>query len=108
MTKALRNEADRITKLLVKKYKPEKVVLFGSVARNEDTNNSDLDIFIIKKTKKGFFDRLAEIEGIVKTDYPLDIIVMTPPELDKAIREKRVFIQQVFKYGKILYDSYAQ
>lgn len=105
MTKALRNEADKITKMLVKKYKPERVILFGSTARNEDTKNSDLDIFIVKKTKKSFFDRLAEIEDIVKTDYPLDVVVMTPSEFDRAVQEKRVFIQQILKYGKTLYDS---
>jgi len=46
MTGALKNETDRITRLLVKNYKPEKVILFGSIARDEETKDSDLDFFL--------------------------------------------------------------
>jgi len=60
MTKALKTEASRITKILVENYKPEKVILFGSIARNEETKDSDLDFFIIKDTNKNFFERLFE------------------------------------------------
>ena len=46
MTKALKTEASRITKILVENYKPEKVILFGSIARDEETKDSDLDFFL--------------------------------------------------------------
>ena len=105
MTKALKSEADRITKILVKKYRPEKIILFGSVARGEEKENSDLDFFIVKDTKKKFFDRVSEAERFIKTDRDVDLIVYTPEEFEKAVQEKRIFINQVIKYGKTLYDS---
>jgi len=100
-----KNEADRITKILVEKYKPEKVILFGSVARGEETKDSDLDLFVVKNTKRNYFDRLTEAGKFIKTDRDVDLIVYTPQEFDKALKEKRVFINQVLKYGKTLYDS---
>lgn len=99
------SEVDRITKILVKKYKPEKVILFGSVARGEETKNSDLDLFVVKDTNKSYFDRLEDAEKFIKTDRDVDLIIYTPQEFDKAITEKRIFINQVLKYGKTLYDS---
>lgn len=105
MTKALRNEADRITKVLVQKYKPEKVILFGSAARGDDRPESDLDILVIKNTNKNYYDRVFEAMKYVNTDKSVDMIVFTPKEFEKAQNEERVFIKQVLKYGVNLYEQ---
>jgi predicted nucleotidyltransferase len=36
----------------LKKYNPEKIVLFGSYAWGKPKRNSDIDLLIIKNTKK--------------------------------------------------------
>jgi len=36
----------------LKDYKPEKIILFGSAARSEWNENSDLDFLLIKKNEK--------------------------------------------------------
>lgn len=49
------------TAALVKKLKPlhpEKIILFGSYAKGGTRANSDIDLLIIKRTKKG---RLIEL-----------------------------------------------
>ena len=38
----------------IKKYKPEKIILFGSYARGDADKYSDLDFVVIKKLKKDF------------------------------------------------------
>ena len=105
MTKALRNEADRITKILVQNYKPQRVILFGSAARGDDKPESDLDILVIKNTNKNYYDRVFEAMKHVNTDKSVDMIVFTPEEFEKAQNEKRVFIKQVLKYGVNLYEQ---
>ena len=35
---------------IVKGYRPEKIYLFGSYANNTATDDSDIDLFIIKNT----------------------------------------------------------
>lgn len=45
-------EINTIKDQLVKKYKAEKVILFGSAATGEVTPDSDVDFLIIKDEKK--------------------------------------------------------
>jgi len=42
-------EINYITRQIIEKYKPEKIILFGSAARGELNLNSDADFLIIKK-----------------------------------------------------------
>ena len=86
----------------LKKTNPQAIILFGSAARGETTPDSDLDILMIKKTKKPFDDRMREARAMVRTDTPLDIIVITPEEA-KSLPKKSSFFAQIFKEGKLLY-----
>lgn len=92
-------------------YKPEKIILFGSYARGEQNKYSDIDLLIIKKTKKRVNDRLNDCLGFIYkkskllTDrFELDIIpkVLTPKELEDR-QEHDFFIKEVLKEGKVLY-----
>ena len=91
----------------LKAYQPEKIILYGSLARGEPAK--DIDLLVIKKTKKSYFSRLQEINQRYlnrwQLDVPLDLTVYTPDEFDRAKREKRVFVDQVEKYGRILYQK---
>ncbi len=91
----------------MKNYQPEKIILYGSAARGKSAN--DIDLLVIKKTRKNYFGRLQEINQRYlnrwQLDIPLDLTVYTPDEFARAKREKRVFIDQVEKYGQILYQK---
>ncbi|MDZ7262577.1 MAG: nucleotidyltransferase domain-containing protein [candidate division KSB1 bacterium] len=47
------NKLDRVIECL-KRYEPEKIILFGSYARGEVDESSDVDFVVIKKTDKRF------------------------------------------------------
>ena len=64
-------EIQRITDHIVKKYKPEKVILFGSYAWGKPTEDSDVDLFIVKKSRKRRIDRERELlEHLFGNDFP--------------------------------------
>src|SRR3989344_3023265 len=86
----------------LKKTKPQAIILFGSAARGEMTEDSDLDILVIKKTKKSFTDRMRDMRSMIRTSTPLDIIVLTPQEA-KSLPKKNSFFAQIFEEGKLLY-----
>ena len=46
----LKNEVDYIKNQIVEKYSPEKIILFGSVAKGIFRDSSDIDLCIIKDT----------------------------------------------------------
>ena len=46
-------------------YQPERLYLFGSWARGEEDELSDLDVVVIKKTTTPFLDRLHEVAPLL-------------------------------------------
>ncbi|MCI0553412.1 MAG: nucleotidyltransferase domain-containing protein [Anaerolineae bacterium] len=91
---------------LFKKYKIEKAILFGSLARNEASRHSDIDLILIQNTDLRFLDRY---EGVLREfsqalpEWDVDLLIYTPEEL-AAISHRR-FIQRALKEGIVLYES---
>ncbi|MEJ5375368.1 MAG: nucleotidyltransferase domain-containing protein [bacterium] len=98
---------DRINQIVAKlrDHDVEKIVLFGSAARGQSDDKSDVDLLIIKRTRKRFLDRLKEVMRILRPDYSLDVLVYTPSELRKMLKEENPFIQQVMRDGIVLYEK---
>ncbi len=44
----IEKEIEDIAEQIIEKYRPEKIILFGSAVRGEFTADSDLDFLIIK------------------------------------------------------------
>ena len=90
----------------LKKYKPEKIILFGSYAWGKPKKDSDIDILIIKKTKKNHYKRIPEAKKYLHgIDHAFDILVMNPEEVKKRLSLGDFFIEEIIKKGKILYES---
>ena len=91
---------------LVKYYKPEKVILFGSQAYGRPKRDSDLDLLIIKRTRKDFFERIREVSGLFPLrDFALDVIVRTPSELRTRLAWGDFFYKEIVTRGRILYEK---
>lgn len=87
-------------------YDPEKIILYGSAARGEFSENSDIDLLIIKKTDKDMFERIGDVLTILRNrTIPIEPIVLTPEEFQKMCAEERLYIENVLKEGKILYEK---
>ncbi len=100
-------EIEEIVKRIIDNYKPEKIILFGSYAYGCPTEDSDLDLLVIKSSKLPGYKRAREIRrhlwGI--TDIPKDIIVYTQEEISDWEKVKEAFITEVVRKGKTLYEN---
>jgi len=88
-------------------YKPQKIILFGSAARNRLKENSDLDLIIIKDSKKDFYSRIGEVLRLVRDitpKPPIDFLVYTPSEFEKMKKENYFVKEEVLEKGKVLYE----
>ena len=96
-----------IVQKIVENYKPERIILFGSYADGQPTEDSDLDLIVIKETDLPRYKRAREIRkylwGI--TDVPKDILVYTQAEIDDWKNVEEAFITKAIKKGKILYEN---
>ncbi len=90
----------------LKPYKPEKVILFGSYAWGRPTKDSDIDLFIVKNTKKGQYQRIPEARSyLYDIDGAFDILVMTPAEVKKKLNAGDFFVSNIITKGKTLYEA---
>ena len=98
-------EIKKITDQIVKKYKPEKIILFGSYAWGKPTEDSDVDLFIVKKSRKRKIDRERELSRyLFGYDFPaMDLLVYTPMEIKKRLNIEDPFIKDIISKGKSLY-----
>lgn len=91
-----------IVETIVDKYGPvEKILLFGSQARGDADEYSDLDLIIIKKTGKRFVERLLEAPLL---PVQADIFVYTPKEFEQMKENENPFIEHVLESARVIYE----
>lgn len=95
-------QIDSIKEQLVKKYHPQKIILFGSYAYGQPTQESDVDLLVVAKTDKKFHERVQEVRNLLPKDRPFDLIVLTPLEYQKARMENALLLEIEAK-GKVIY-----
>jgi predicted nucleotidyltransferase len=100
----LEAELKRFVAVLTEQYRPQKIVLFGSVATGETTEWSDLDLVIIKDTEKRFLDRTKEVMQLIQPCIGVDILVYTPEEFARLCQERRFIRDEIIGKGKVLYE----
>lgn len=94
---------DALKDQLIKKYKPEKIILFGSSAWGKEDIN-DIDIFIVKRDVPHYgADRITELYRMMDVDAAVDYIVYKPEEAAERLSLGDPFIKKIYKEGKVLY-----
>lgn len=101
----INQQLEKITQKIVKEFKPEKIILFGSYAWGKPNSDSDVDLFVVKESKKQLLDRERELRTLLFGNNfpPMDIIVYTPKEVKKRMISKDFFIENILDKGKMLY-----
>lgn len=80
------------------------IKLFGSKVRGDFTKDSDIDIFILVKRKKGVRDKISDIsaEYFYKTDVPISTVVSSVFEYKKNKELKSFFLEKLETEGVTL------
>ncbi|OHB67748.1 MAG: hypothetical protein A2V70_05935 [Planctomycetes bacterium RBG_13_63_9] len=83
----------------------QRVVLFGSHARGEADETSDVDLLIVAESELPRFKRSRELYKLLRP-YPfaMDLIVYTPQEIERGKRSPISFVSTVLREGKTLYE----
>ena len=101
-------EIKAITEQIVKKYKPEKIILYGSAARGDFDQDSDIDMLIIKKSHKSRPERATDVYRLIwdlDRTLPFEPLVFTPQELERQLKLGDPFFLTILKEGKILHGK---
>ncbi|MFQ6091536.1 MAG: nucleotidyltransferase domain-containing protein [bacterium] len=106
-SKNIQRVIDEIVKKIVEKYSPDKIILYGSYAYGEPTDDSDIDLFILKATKANRTERWVEVKKLLwdkNRDIPVSPLVYTPDELRKRLAMGDFFVKEIANKGKVLYE----
>ena len=91
---------------IVRTFGPEKIILFGSHAWGTPTEDSDVDLFIVKESSERRIDRERTVERLLfGSKLPTDILVYTPNEIKKRLWLEDFFIEKILKSGRVLYSA---
>jgi len=98
----------------LKSSDPYKIILFGSYARGNPHENSDIDLMVIldnnhvsktyeERLNKRIFIRNLVLE--INRKVPLDILVYSKEELNIIKKHGNYFIDEIEKTGRIIYEK---
>ena len=87
-------------------YQPEQIILFGSMARGDAGEHSDIDLIVIKDTGAPRRERFRESSEYLPEmlGVGVDVIVYTPEEVEEKIEARNPFLAAVFTDGVVVYD----
>lgn len=82
----------------------KEIILFGSFAKGDFGPYSDADILVVlKKDNRRMLDRLDEyLLAFSDAPVPVDVLVCTEEELDRAIESGSFFIRNILEGEKLV------
>lgn len=98
------NQIDAFAREVAEKFQPEKIILFGSYAHGQPTEDSDVDLLVIMDHHGKSSEQALAIRRAVRKNFPLDLIVKTPSETKTRLKQNDFFITSAFKEGRTLYE----
>ena len=87
------------------RFKPKKIILFGSYAYGTPRPESDVDLLVVMETPYRETQQAQQIRQFINPLFGLDLIVYTPQNLEKRLAWGDQFLNEVITKGKILYES---
>ncbi len=86
-------------------YNPEKIILFGSYAHGNYSDNSDLDFILVKETNAPKHKRGLEVRRLFYgLTIPMDFKIYTSSEFNNELSNQYSFLSSAIKGSKILYE----
>ncbi len=93
-----------IAKKIIEAYDPQKIILFGSYVSGKPTEDSDIDLLIIKDTTDSPRERRKKNLRILwRSGVPKDVFVYTEKELAEYKDIAGTIMYAADKFGRVLY-----
>ncbi len=101
-----RSQIRAFSDAVARRFRPRKIVLFGSYAYGKPTQSSDVDLLVIMPRTRFRGERMSvRILHSIARDFPLDLLVRTPSDVAKRLRWRDPFICELVEKGEVLYEA---
>ncbi len=92
-----------VVKQIAARFKPEKIILFGSFAYGNPKPESDVDLLVVMETPLRNSEQASEIVRAVDYHFGMDLIVRRPKQLDERVALGDSFLREIVEKGKVVY-----
>ena len=98
-------QLQEMSERISREFDPDRIILFGSYARGNATDDSDIDLLVVADTALPPRQRYGAVRRLV-ADYPasFDIVVKTPDEYARTRGVVNNIVYLADKYGKVIYE----
>src|ERR1700674_2838242 len=94
----------RFARRIAQRFHPDKIILFGSYAYGKPHEESDVDLLVIMRTKNAI-DQSIRISLAFEQLFSLDLIVRTPWQIERGLKDDNWFLREIIEKGKVLYEA---
>ena len=98
---------EQIVNTIVTNAEPDKIILFGSYARGDNKNNSDIDILILKKgltNERELTNNLYKEFFNNKISIPVDLIAIDYDKYYQLNNDIGYIYKTINREGRIIYE----
>ena len=99
----LQAELDRFIQVVMGLMKPLLIMVYGSFARGEVGEWSDLDLVVVAETDRPFYERSKAVLKEVRPMVGMDVLVYTPVEWE-GLRERPFVRDEIRGRGRVVYE----
>lgn len=102
---SIQEKIQEMSRRIVKRFHPEKIILFGSHARGSAGPDSDVDLLVVMHVEGSKREKQIEL-GVALHDIriPKDIIVVRPEEVERYGTVVGTLIRPALREGRTLYE----
>jgi predicted nucleotidyltransferase len=93
------------TSEIARRFKPDKIILFGSYAYGRPNADSDVDLLVIMQFNPRRGRKSLEIRQSVRAGFPVDLLVRRPQDVEDRLAQGDTFLQEVTRRGRVLYEA---
>jgi uncharacterized protein len=94
-----------IVRKIVAAFNPRRIILFGSRARGDQREDSDIDLFIEMETNLHPVKRRTQIRELFERQWwSMDLIVKTPEEVLRERNSLISLVPDIEHEGEVLYE----
>ena len=102
--KPIQKEIQKMVKIIVERFDPERIILFGSHARAEASPDSDVDLLVVMKVEGSKREKQLELRTALHDIHvSKDIIISLPEEFEWRKEIVGTIERPAFREGRTLY-----
>ncbi len=96
---------DEMKRRIVERFRPDRIILFGSYAKGTANADSDVDLLVVMPIRGRRLDKIVEIRvALSGIGIPKDVIVATPRDIARFGGLVGSILNSALEEGRVIYE----